>query len=358
VTRRASIPRSALVRRAGGRPGPIPLAGLLVVGLLAACDRGPTSPAASPASLEVRGVTVGDWSRFGIVSPDGRAAVDRAAAVGATAVVYLATVHQRTARSSRFDSRVPPSPDFHAYSHAVRYANRAGLDVVLKLHVDVEDGTWRGFVRPDDPVTWFAEYREFAVSWAEEAASTGTSQLVVGTELAGTIEHEARWREVVAAVRERFAGEVLYAASWDEAERVPFWDALDGVGVDFWFPVADRANPGRLEILAAWQPWLERLERLGRRTDLPIWLTEIGYASCDGAGLDPARIDPGGRPDPAEQADLYWAALHATADVPELRGIYWWNWDVGGAGGPGDRGYTPLGKPAEAVLREAWESVR
>ena len=37
-----------------------------------------------------------------------------------------------------------------------------------------------------------------------------------------------------------------------------------------------------------------------------------------------------------------------------MAGVYWWKWsssDLGG--GPGDAGYTPRGKPAEAVMRRA-----
>ena len=159
------------------------------------------------------------------------------------------------------------------------------------------------------------------------------------------------------ATRERFGGLLLYAASWDEAESVRFQDALDGLGINFYFPVASREDPSRAEILAAWQPWLVRIESLARRTGRDIFLTEIGYMSQNGAGMDPAMFQMNGTPDGDEQADLYWGALEAVAGAERVRGIWWWNWELGVSGGPSHSGYTPRGKPALQVLTEVWSDL-
>ena len=63
------------------------------------------------------------------------------------------------------------------------------------------------------------------MDWVSLASDLGVDQLVVGTELAGTLEHEGEWRTLIATVRAAFEGELVYAASWDEAPMVPFWDA-------------------------------------------------------------------------------------------------------------------------------------
>src|SRR5262249_28853224 len=137
-------------------------------------------------------------------------------------------------------------------------------------------------------------------------------QFVVGTELAGTLGDRAQWIETVRQVRVAYSGQLVYAASWDEAQRVPFWEELDLVGVDAYFPVAVRRNPSRLDILAGWQPWLVRLDQLHRQTGRRVLLTEIGYRSIDGAGRHPYDLGDRGTPDLDEQADLYWGALEAT----------------------------------------------
>jgi hypothetical protein len=220
--------------------------------------------------------------------------------------------------------------------------------------VDLDDGSWRGTIDPPEPDAWFASYREFILPWADFAESRGLALFMVGTELAGTIRHESRWRELIRETRDRFSGTLVYAASWDEAGRVPFWDAVDLVGVDFYLPVARRREPGRTEILAEWQPWLDRLHRLHAQAGRKILFTEIGYRSVDGAGMHPYSFEDTPGIDLQEQADLYWAALQAAAGEDWVAGFFWWNWLANGNGGPADGDYTPKGKPAANELTLAW----
>jgi hypothetical protein len=122
--------------------------------------------------------------------------------------------------------------------------------------------------------------------------------------------------------------------------------------VDAYFPVANRPDAGRLELLAGSQ--LDRLHLLHRQTGLGILLSEIGYRSSDGAGMAPYRFASGARLDLGEQADLYWAALQATGDQSWIRGLYWWNWPADGSGGPQNTDYTARGKPAARELASTW----
>jgi hypothetical protein len=228
------------------------------------------------------------------------------------------------------------------------------MQVAIKLHVDLDSGEWRGNIRPADVSGWFDSYGAWVEQWADVAADLGASQIVVGTELAGTVEHQEQWRGLIAGVRARYGGEIVYAASWDEVWRVPFWDAVDRVGVDFYAPVMVRTNAGRVEILAGWQPWIERLNVLHGQTGKPLLLTEVGYRSVDGAGMHPYEFNQSAAYDGAEQADLYWSALEAVAGVDWIEGVYWWNWLARGGGGPADTDYTPKGKPAADELAGAW----
>lgn len=316
-----------------------------------ACERLPTEPARSRDGA-VRAMTFAAWSADGYASESAAAELSGVAGLGATSIWILITATQGDRHASSLGAS-GLTPSLESVRVAATRARSLGLDVVLKVHVDLADGTWRGHIEPDDPTAWFQSYRDFLLPWVDLAVELGSSHFVVGTELAGTVRHETLWRETIAAVRARYAGTLVYAASWDEASRVPFWDALDRVGVDAYFPVAVRAEAGRAELLAGWQPWLDRLERLHRQTHRPVLLTEIGYPSIDGAGMTPYRV-PAGRIDLGEQADLYWAALQATGENEWIVGLVWWNWLAGGGGGPGDRDYTPAGKPAAQELASAW----
>ncbi len=326
---------------------------VVVAGLvLPACDQLPTSPDPSAGPTQ-RAMTLGDWTRSGYATRTCRIALDEIEALGANRVVFLANAYQETATSSRLE-RDGSATDLDAFRTATTWAGQRDLLPVLKLHVDVRDGTWRGELDPADRVAWFDDYRAFVVDCAVAAAETDVATLVIGTELARLSREEFAWREIIAETRAVYDGEVLYAASWDELERVPFWDALDAIGVDFYGPVASRPDPTRFEILVGWQPWLERLDRLRRAVGKDVVFTELGYASRDGAGMEPSDYESSAVADAQEQADLYAAALIALSDATWVRGVYWWNWELGVAGGPDHDGYTPRGKPAEEVLCEAW----
>jgi hypothetical protein len=302
--------------------------------------------------MTAKGITMVEWTASGYSSPQAADAVDRMFLTGANALTVVVTFYQDGPRSDepRVDSERTPTPS--SVADIILKAKSLQFQTSVKLHVDLDNGQWRGLIAPPDPSRWFDAYGDLVVTWASLAEAMGVDQLVVGTELAGTVEHEGRWREVVARARGAFSGEMVYAASWDEARTVPFWSAVDLVGVNFYAPVASRANSHRFEILREWQPWLERLQLLHKLAARDIMVTEIGYRSIDGAGMQPHDALREAPVDLAEQADLYWAALEALGEQRWIRGVSWWNWPATGAADPS--GYTPEGKPAAAVLVDAW----
>lgn len=346
---------SARGRRSAGAQAGL-AAVLLGAFALSACEQLPGDP--TPASRAYdRGITLVSWSASGYDTPESDAALAALAVTGANTAVLAVTAYQAEPAGSVIDARHPLTPTIGSVAHALDVCAGLGLRTVLAPRVDLGNGAWRGTIDPRTPGAWFQSYRQYLLPWAALAELKGVSRFVVGSELAGTVVHEDEWRAIISAVRGVYGGELVYAAAWDEAGRVPFWDALDAVGVDCYAPVAARANAGRFELLRGWQPWLARLERLHGQTGKKIVITEIGYRSVDGAGLAPSRGAAEGALDLEEQADLYAAALEAVAEVDWITGVYWWNWPADGSGGREDRDYTPRGKPAEAVLRGAWGGV-
>ncbi len=54
---------------------------------------------------------------------------------------------------------------------------------------------------------------------------------------------DARWRRLISEVRERYTGRLTYAANFDQYELVTFWDDLDVIGVNAYFPLRKHYLP-------------------------------------------------------------------------------------------------------------------
>jgi hypothetical protein len=160
---------------------------------------------------------------------------------------------------------------------------------------------------------------------------------------------------VVAGVRGRYPGPLVYAGNHSgEEARISWWDAVDIIGVDAYYPLTDKLDPSVDELKTAWRPHVSELASLAEKWQKPIILTEIGYRSLDGAASHPWDWQISGRVDLQEQEDCYRAAFESFWDEPWLGGIFWWSWGPDPhEGGPADSGYTPHDKPAEEILR-AW----
>jgi len=321
--------------------------------VLSGCGESPTGPA-DTRDMSVRGMTLVDWSRDGY--SNNPAEVDAIHATGSNALAVLITLYQADASASVVRADNQKTPSQQAFADAVLEATKFAppMRTLLKVHVDLDDGEWRGTIDPSDPAAWFRSYGAALASWAGLAEQLGVDDLVVGTELAGTLQYESQWRDLIASTRQQFSGGIYYAASWDESFSVPFWDAVDAVGINFYAPVSQRDQESRFDILAGWQLWIDRIRLLHKQTGQDILFTEIGYRSVDGAGQHPYQFDNTAAVDFAEQADLYWAALTALGDKPWVQGVYWWNW-LAQNGSPADEtDYTPKNKPAQKELSDAW----
>ncbi len=279
--------------------------------------------------------------------------LDRLKQLGSNTVVLVPTWYMKQGDSNRIAPDDSKTPDDAGLSQAISSAREAGLEVMLKPHVDVLDGTFRGEIEPSDRAAWFSSYESFIGRYADLAASGGAEMFSVGTELKSLSTDTEAWNSVIETVRPRFGGELTYSANWDEVWQVQFWDRLDMIGVDAYFPLSQEGEQPTAESLAAaWQPNVDGLAALSEQQDLPVLLTEIGYPSQAGSTAHPWEVRQGDPPDQDLQALAYQAAYDAFADQPWLRGLLWWSWRADPKAAEQMRlEYSPEGKPAEDVFK-------
>jgi CheY-like chemotaxis protein len=318
-------------------------------------EEAPVPKTAKIVRSRQHGFALPSWSTGDYDGPHAAAYVRAIADTGASWLQLNPTWYQKSPRDD-----APRTTDETASDDSVRHivglARAAGLKVLLKPHVDLLDEQDRATISPADPDRWFAAYTRFIVHYAELARESGAAEFAVGTELAGVSGERAEWLAVIKAVRARFHGPLVYAANYDEYAGVEFWDALDLIGVDAYWPLTDGPTTDPAVLRRSWQPIAARLAAFSAEHDRKILFTEAGYVSQRGATNRPFAWTISDVRGDEEQAAAYRALLEAFSGQKWWGGVHWWMWDdwPGAGETPHELAYSPHHKPAEQVVREWW----
>ncbi|MEO1365602.1 MAG: hypothetical protein AAFX50_00400, partial [Acidobacteriota bacterium] len=252
----------------------------------------------------------------------------RLAAMGVDAVSLMPFAYQPdpTAPGLSFLNASPSSETDVGVIHAARRARAAGLYVLWKPHIWVSYDSWPGDIAMDSEAgwdAWWRSYRRYVLHHAILARFAGADLFSLGVELGKTVHREAEWRHLIASVRRIDVSPLTYAGNWaGDYDRAPFWDALDVVGVDAYFPLATKADATDAELRRGARAIVDRFADDAERYRKPILLTEVGFAARRGAWVDPH--EEGGELSDAHQARA-WKALLETLGRPDwLRGLYPW----------------------------------
>jgi hypothetical protein len=287
--------------------------------------------------------------------------LDRMLATGTEWVALVTVWYQRDKSSTAIEPVRDKTASDRAVRAVIRYLHEKGAKVMLKPYVDSGDGTWRADFEPTSTAAWFNDYRRFITHYADLAAAEDVELLCVGVEYRWCDADEYDyWEAVIDAVRARYDGELTYAAHWKNYRDVCFWNLVDYVGVDTYFPLSEKDNVSLSALVKTWDYHMGRLETWrsdARLTDTQVILTEVGYQSRPQCWKTPAfTVDE--RADAKAQEICYKALFMAAPKRPWLRGIYVWCWDnwSPNSGGAEDNTWTPKGKPAETVLSEYYKS--
>jgi len=224
-------------------------------------------------------------------------------------------------------------------------AHQRGMRVLLKPQLWTRGG-FPGNLEFADPrrrARWFDEYRRYLEYYAAAAARMHADLFSVGVELGKMTPYEAEWRALIARARELYAGPLVYSATQGpEFETIRFWDALDYIGLNEYYPLPDNLSTAGL---------VHTVETVQKKFARPVIFTEAGFSSY----ADPNRAPWDETPRSlalADQARCYEAVFKAFYAKPWFQGVYWWKVGTDGFGGPADGSHTPWGKPAMDVVKQ------
>jgi len=245
-----------------------------------------------------------------------------------------------------------------------KLAKQFGIKTLLKPHIWLtqrNDGEWRGQIEmlsEEDWQSWFDSYRKFILHYARLAEKNDIEALCIGTELHATaVQRENDWRKLIAEIRKIYSGKLTYAANWYlEFAEIKFWDALDFIGVQAYFPLTKIDNPPIDTLKAGWKPHFEAIEKVSKAFNKPVVFTEIGYRASANASIEP-WIWPRRSPEPPTEDDLqtqvncYEAFFQTFWKKDWVLGAYFWKWfPKARQGRVYGKGFSPQNKPAEQVM--------
>jgi|PersoiStandDraft_1058852.scaffolds.fasta_scaffold10261_3 hypothetical protein len=240
---------------------------------------------------------------------------------------------------------------------AIEDAHARGMAVLVKPHIWLRRGFTGTIAMASDASwrEWFCRYREYLVVYAVVAEAGKAEMFDVGVELIAAEKRAGEWRQAIAAVRAATGAPLLYSSNWaGGAASVPFWDALDAVGVDLYDPLSTAAAVKDETLAAGAIRVLTLAERAARAAGKPLYLTEVGYPSAAAAWLAPNEEDVPRQAFDQDAARCARAILQSLPKAaPSCRGFFWWKvCSDGRPRGPGEKSFNILGGPIEKLLKE------
>lgn len=249
---------------------------------------------------------------------------------------------------------------------AMRQAHAEGLRVLLVPHLWVESGEWRALIDPGDDegwARWAKAYEAFVLAWAKVAEEGGAEMFSVGVELRSwlTTTRAVSFLPILDAVRRVYRGPLTYSANWDDVDDTVLLGQLDYIGINAFYPLAEREGASFAEQLQGGERVRERVRALASRWQKPVLFTEIGYTTRPDPAVRPWEWPDGMRDvvvDERAQAEAYLALLAPLKDEPSFAGFFVWRVyaDPDDVTQEADWGFSPRGKLAERIVRHAFRT--
>jgi hypothetical protein len=254
-----------------------------------------------------------------------------------------------------------------SYSSVISIAHQMGLEVIIKPHIwifDPSGGKWRADIWMDteeDWKEWERNYTQFILHYAELSERFQLPLFCIGNEYyLITTKRPSYWRSLIQQVRQVYTGKLVYGANWDrEYKELPFWDELDYIGIQSYFPLTDHYSPKYENVRDGWDKHLVEIESLSKQYGKKVIFTELGYKSTPDAAQYPwAWEDFMGNQltqiSNKTQAFCYQAFFEKVWNQEWFSGVMIWQWQSRDDGESANHNFTVKGKPAFAEMAKGF----
>ena len=240
-------------------------------------------------------------------------------------------------------------------------AQALGMHVMMKPHIWLGNGKWCGEIAITDSgelKKWENAYCQFITYHGLIAELSGMQSLCVAVELPHMYQHTDMWRRIIRCSRTAFSGSLTYGANWmDEYDGIRFWDDLDFIGIQAYFPLSRSKDETASDFYAHAKELSIRLMGFSRNWNRPIVFTEAGFPSIEYGLMNPHLEDFSQKRSEESQALGYSVLFETLSHQPWFNGFFWWKWESGISSRRNfDKSFHIRGKKAEAVVKNYYQN--
>jgi hypothetical protein len=245
----------------------------------------------------------------------------------------------------------------------VAYAHQKGIKVMVKPHLWIWD-IWVGDLDFDNENDWLnfeKTYAKYILDYAKLSDSMKAEAFCVGVELKQVVKKRPQfWVKLIEQVKAVYSGKITYAANWDNYQNVKFWNKLDYIGIDAYFPVSDEKTPTLKTCLNGWNKDFNELKKLSESVNKKVVFTEYGYRNVNYSGKKPWDDTQLSTNNLKAQENTYKALFTKFWKEPWFEGGFLWKWypNHKNAGGLKNNRFTPQNKPVQKLIKTIYSQSK
>jgi hypothetical protein len=242
---------------------------------------------------------------------------------------------------------------------AVQELHKQGVKTMIKPQIWVAYGVFSGKIEMQSEEEWIRfenDYGAYIMAFATIAVEENSAMYCIGTEMQLVVKSRPQlFSRLIKKIRGIYKGKLTYAENWDCFENVKFWDELDYIGVDAYFPISKTGNPKKKDLDLGWKKYIPIFDSLSKAVDRKILFTEYGYRSIRRCAATPwsYSVTKNEKIDERCQVRALTAMYGNIWDQDFFAGGFLWKWypNHKEAGGKNNSMFTVQNKLAEKTVR-------
>ena len=241
---------------------------------------------------------------------------------------------------------------------AIVEAKKQNLKVMVKPMMWLKGGGYTGDLQFEDFNKWNdfeKSYSDYILHFAEISDSLNVDLFCLGTELKSFMQFKPQFfPNTIQTYRDSFQFELTYAANWDNYKNVTFWNKVDYIGIDAYFPGASTSQPTVQQAKTELVKTKYELKDFAEQKNGKILFTEFGYRSCAQCAYQPWEHKKEVTPSTDCQKNALEAFFIQLYNQPWCAGGFLWKWYDSENEFPRNiaTDYSPQGKPSLEIIKQ------